>query len=514
MNLRVSDHHTNGDDEWEYEEITLERGGAGLGFSIAGGTDNPHVGDNPSIYITKLIPGGAAAADGRLQVNDIILKVNDVDLIDIPHSVAVDALKRAGNMVHLLVKRRRVSPQIVEIELIKGNKGLGFSIAGGIGNQHVPGDNGIYVTKIMEGGAAHIDGSLEVGDELIAVGDTNLENVTHEEAVATLKATTERVILTVVKNAANRMYRNHSRNPSPLPVANIIQTQEAIRAKSVTPPPLNIPAEYPLESPPDDQPLPRAATVEDFTSLPFAYNAKRLRRGVRYWRDGDREVKTQYLTLVFLGHSDADKILAAFYSAVQKLKLSKLLQVSMDRPFVNWKFYELLQNDLKNQHNFQILCIGSCGLHILNNSFKHGEKATNWDINSILSSLHWLFKDAPVRRGDLMKLSSSEKFPLKFCCHRWLENVPCAERAIEIWRDICKYVSKVDYGDLLKVTCQSCCIIAQAAKDKLITVKLNFFLSVAKMLQPFSVLSQSYKPLVPFLACDLFTLVKNMLEHF
>ncbi|GBM79133.1 hypothetical protein AVEN_256248-1 [Araneus ventricosus] len=186
----------------------------------------------------------------------------------------------------------------------------------------------------------------------------------------------------------------------------------------------------------------------------------------------------------------------------------------MDRPFVNWKFYKLLQNDLKNQHNFQILCIGSCGLHILNNSFKHGEKATNWDINSILSSLHWLFKDAPVRRGDLMKLSSSEKFPLKFCCHRWLENVPCAERAIEIWTDICKYVSKVDYGDLLKVTCQSCCIIAQAAKDKLITVKLNFFLSVAKMLQPFSVLCQSYKPLVPFLAGDLFILVKNMLEHF
>lgn len=35
-------------------------------------------------------------------MNDIILKVNDVDLIEIPHSVAVDALKRAGNMVHLV----------------------------------------------------------------------------------------------------------------------------------------------------------------------------------------------------------------------------------------------------------------------------------------------------------------------------------------------------------------------------------------------------------------------------
>ena len=59
--------------------------------------------------------------------------------------------------------------RIVEIDLVKANKGLGFSIAGGVGNQHVPGDNGIYVTKIMEGGAAFLDGRLRVGDKLLAV---------------------------------------------------------------------------------------------------------------------------------------------------------------------------------------------------------------------------------------------------------------------------------------------------------------------------------------------------------
>lgn len=47
--------------------------------------------------------------------------------------------------------------------------GLGFSIAGGVGNQHVPGDNSIYVTKIIEGGAAHKDGRLQIGDKLVAV---------------------------------------------------------------------------------------------------------------------------------------------------------------------------------------------------------------------------------------------------------------------------------------------------------------------------------------------------------
>ena len=47
--------------------------------------------------------------------------------------------------------------------------GLGFSIAGGVGNQHIPGDNGIFVTKIIDGGAAQMDGRLDVGDRLLAV---------------------------------------------------------------------------------------------------------------------------------------------------------------------------------------------------------------------------------------------------------------------------------------------------------------------------------------------------------
>lgn len=103
------------------------------------------------------------------------------------------------------IKRKRgpPPPKVLEIDLVKGNKGLGFSIAGGIGNQHIPGDNGIYVTKIMEGGAAHVDGRLSVGDKLVGVRhrdeEKNLENVTHEEAVATLKSISDRATLIVHK---------------------------------------------------------------------------------------------------------------------------------------------------------------------------------------------------------------------------------------------------------------------------------------------------------------------------
>ncbi|XP_057190047.1 discs large homolog 1-like protein isoform X3 [Triplophysa rosa] len=198
--------------DFEYEEITLERGNSGLGFSIAGGTDNPHIGEDPSIFITKVIPGGAAAQDGRLRVNDVILRVNEVDVRDVTHSKAVEALKEAGSLVRLYVRRRKsASEKVMEIKLIKGPKGLGFSIAGGVGNQHIPGDNSIYVTKIIEGGAAHKDGRLQIGDKLLAVNSSCLEEVTHEHAVTALKNTPDVVYLKVAK--PNSVFINDSFAP-------------------------------------------------------------------------------------------------------------------------------------------------------------------------------------------------------------------------------------------------------------------------------------------------------------
>ncbi|XP_059419968.1 discs large homolog 1-like protein isoform X18 [Carassius carassius] len=198
--------------DFEYEEITLERGNSGLGFSIAGGTDNPHIGEDPSIFITKVIPGGAAAQDGRLRVNDVILRVNEADVRDVTHSKAVEALKEAGSLVRLYVRRRKsAAEKVMEIKLIKGPKGLGFSIAGGVGNQHIPGDNSIYVTKIIEGGAAHKEGRLQIGDKLLAVNSSCLEEVTHEHAVTALKNTPDVVYLKVAK--PNSVFMNDSFAP-------------------------------------------------------------------------------------------------------------------------------------------------------------------------------------------------------------------------------------------------------------------------------------------------------------
>lgn len=59
------------------------------------------------------------------RVNDCILRVNEVDVRDVTHSKAVEALKEAGSIVRLYVKRRKpVTEKIVEIKLVKGPKGM------------------------------------------------------------------------------------------------------------------------------------------------------------------------------------------------------------------------------------------------------------------------------------------------------------------------------------------------------------------------------------------------------
>ncbi|NXR29778.1 DLG1 protein, partial [Cinclus mexicanus] len=144
-------------------------GNSGLGFSIAGGTDNPHIGDDASIFITKIIAGGAAAQDGRLRqigqvtcgypcVGFLIHKVVEFINNTLLCLVIIQCLNFSKIPIHIDCRT-----------IFFSLSGLGFSIAGGVGNQHIPGDNSIYVTKIIEGGAAHKDGKLQIGDKLLAV---------------------------------------------------------------------------------------------------------------------------------------------------------------------------------------------------------------------------------------------------------------------------------------------------------------------------------------------------------
>uniref|UniRef100_A0A8C6UM02 Discs large homolog 1-like protein n=1 Tax=Neogobius melanostomus TaxID=47308 RepID=A0A8C6UM02_9GOBI len=291
--------HVNGTEaDYEYEEITLERGNSGLGFSIAGGTDNPHIGEDPSIFITKIIPGGAAAQNGRLRVNDCIVRVNDTDVREVTHSGAVEALKDAGGLVRLCIRRRRsLSERVMDIKLVKGPKGLGFSIAGGMGNQHVPGDNSIYVTKIIEGGAAHKDGRLQIGDKLIAVNGTCLEDVSHEDAVAALKSTPDVVYLRVSKHTS--LFINDSFPPPDVTNSysphqeNHVHSPYMSGSQSVSPAPLTTPR-Y--------SPLPRTMTAdEDISREPRRVVLQRGSTGLGFNIVGGEDGEGIFISFILAG---------------------------------------------------------------------------------------------------------------------------------------------------------------------------------------------------------------------
>lgn len=63
------------------------------------------------------------------RVNDCVLRVNEVDVSEVVHSRAVEALKEAGPVVRLVVRRRQPPPEtIMEVNLLKGPKGAAFLI--------------------------------------------------------------------------------------------------------------------------------------------------------------------------------------------------------------------------------------------------------------------------------------------------------------------------------------------------------------------------------------------------
>lgn len=181
----LNDHHNN--IPWEYEEITLERGPSGLGFTVAGGVDNPHYRNDNSIYITRLIPNGPAHLDGRLKLEDIIVRVDDTNLIDVKHAEAVSALKNSANRVQLLIKRRK--PRTVILQ--RTAKGLGFNIVGGVAG------GGTFISYIVPGGAAERSNKLRCGDQILSVNGIDLRSASHEEAATALKQAGQIVKLVV-----------------------------------------------------------------------------------------------------------------------------------------------------------------------------------------------------------------------------------------------------------------------------------------------------------------------------
>lgn len=106
----------------------------------------------------------------------------------------------------------RSAVSVVDIKLKRGPSGLGFNIVGGVDQQYVVNDNGIYVCKIKENGAAALDGRLEEGDKILAINGNKLEDRTHGAAVDLFRTAGEDILLHVQKK--HPPHRNGPSSPN------------------------------------------------------------------------------------------------------------------------------------------------------------------------------------------------------------------------------------------------------------------------------------------------------------
>lgn len=244
----------------EKYEIHIERSRTGLGLSIAGGRGStPFKGDDEGIFISRVTEGGPADLAG-LKVGDKVLTVNGVSVIGVSHYDAVEVLKASGAVLILEISRevtrlvrdydsksdtpsveqqqQRVPsplpppPQItattnndddgivlqkmlIHTTLIRDSRGLGFSIAGGRGSQPFKlNSDAIYISRITEGGVAHKDGKLAVGDRVVSINGVDLTGATHEQAVAMLTGL-ERFVRLVVEREVPITKDSPSPSPGP-----------------------------------------------------------------------------------------------------------------------------------------------------------------------------------------------------------------------------------------------------------------------------------------------------------
>ncbi|XP_028288812.1 protein scribble homolog isoform X4 [Parambassis ranga] len=219
--------------------LNILRQTGGLGISIAGGKGStPYKGDDEGIFISRVSEEGPAARAG-VKIGDKLLEVNGVDLHEAEHHTAVEALRSSGASVSMTVLRERMvepenaitttplrpeddyfprerrssgiafnmeaSPsgprQRFSTCLMRNDKGLGFSIAGGKGSTpYRTGDTGIYISRIAEGGAAHKDSTLHVGDRVISINGVDMTEARHDQAVALLTGTSPTIALLVERD--------------------------------------------------------------------------------------------------------------------------------------------------------------------------------------------------------------------------------------------------------------------------------------------------------------------------
>ncbi|RLU20682.1 hypothetical protein DMN91_007295 [Ooceraea biroi] len=216
----------------EAQEIVIKNEAGPLGLHVVPCYDL--LGNGQGLRVEGIEPNGRIARDGQIDLHDNIIKINGHNLLHIPFSKVQEIFRICMNdpclQISVVKHKRKVKSEksshknhgnasgrleknegdenikrlqcsnynllqtantrkigrMIEIELTKGNNGLGFSVttrdnpAGG----HCP----IYIKNILPKGAAVEDGRLRSGDRLLEVNNKEMTGKSQAEVVSLLRS--------------------------------------------------------------------------------------------------------------------------------------------------------------------------------------------------------------------------------------------------------------------------------------------------------------------------------------
>ncbi|XP_046511794.1 E3 ubiquitin-protein ligase LNX-like isoform X2 [Equus quagga] len=175
-----------------------------LSIRLVGGRETPLV----HIIIQHIYRDGAIARDGRLLPGDIILKVNGMDISNVPHSYALRLLRQPCQVLRLTVLREQkfrsrnngqaldtYGPRDDSFHVILNKSSpeeqLGIKLVRKVD------EPGVFIFNVLDGGMADRHGQLEENDRVLAINGHDLRYGSPESAAHLIQASERRVHLVV-----------------------------------------------------------------------------------------------------------------------------------------------------------------------------------------------------------------------------------------------------------------------------------------------------------------------------
>ncbi|XP_071115837.1 tight junction protein ZO-1-like isoform X6 [Haliotis cracherodii] len=210
---------------WETHRVSLTKvPGFGFGIAVSGGRDSPHFANgDPSIAISDVLKAGPA--EGRLQVNDRIVTVNNISLENVEHVTAIAVLRDSGNTINLVVRRRIVLPTGLETEtpplkVTLGRKGKKDDFGVVLGCK-------FFVKEVLPHSLAAQEGAVKEGDTVLKINSTPIDSLSLSEARKLIEKTKDKLQLIITKKKT--IDDRHKRQNSQLKEEDILAGYSSLR---------------------------------------------------------------------------------------------------------------------------------------------------------------------------------------------------------------------------------------------------------------------------------------------